>query len=484
MVSSGAMLSALRRRRAGALGLGIGIGIALTAARATAEPESVPDVDRRADVPPPPADFGQKRRLSDGDLAQKKEGGYFTGLPLANYDADAGFGAGGRAYYYWDGKRTDPLFAYTPYAHRVFAQAFASTGGLQFHWLDYDAPALGGTPWRVRSQLIYVRNTSQNYFGVGERARTLAYPGAAGTTFDTYESYFADKQRARPDGTTYGLYDKMLLERPLGIVSLERTLLGGLLRSMVGFGFMYNHLGDYTGKGTTAKDPSGAEVELANAGTRLRDDCAANLVVGCGGGWDNTLRLGLAFDTRDFEPDPNSGVFADLAADFGTRALGSQYDYVRAMLAVRGYWSPFPKLADFVVAGRGVYQVASRGTPFFSMNIMPFTEDPRTGLGGVRTLRGFKSDRFVGPVMALGNLELRWTFARTKVLGQQFAFIGVPFLDMGRTFDQIRRTTLRDWDRAQGAGLRVAWNLATVIMVDYGVSSEDSGLYINFGHIF
>lgn len=461
------------------------VGLLFATRPALAEPASVPDPVLRADVsPPPPADFARKRRLSDEDLARKKEDGYFTGLPLANYDADSGFGAGARAYYYWDGKRTDPLFAYTPYEHRVFAQAFASTGGLQFHWLDYDAPALGGTPWRVRTQLIYVRNTSQNYFGIGERGRKLRYSGAPGATFDTYESYAEDQARPRADGTTYALYDKMLLERPLGIMSLERTLLGGVLRSLVGFGFMYNRLGEYSGKTSTVKDASGADVELPTSTTRFREDCAAGLVVGCGGGWDNTLRLGLAFDTRDFEPDPNAGIFADLAADFGTRALGSQYEYVRAMLAVRGYWSPFPKTADLVLAARGVYQVASRGAPFFSMNVMPFTEDPRTGMGGARTMRGFKSERFVGPVMALGNFELRWTFAQTRLLKQQFGFMVVPFLDMGRTFDQIRRTSLRDWDRTQGVGFRVAWNLATIVMVDYGRGTEDSGLYINFAHIF
>jgi hypothetical protein len=466
------------------LALGITLGIATLTSAARAEPQSVPDVARRGDLPPPPPDFAQKPRLGDDDLARKREGGYFTGLPLANYDADSGFGLGARGYYYFDGKREDPLFAYTPYQHRIFAQAFASTGGLQFHWLDYDAPAVANTAWRIRSQLIYLRNTSQNYFGIGERARKLAYSGAPGSAFDTYASYAEDQQRPRPGGATYTLYDKLLLERPLGIVSLERSLLGGVVRSLVGFGFAYNRLGDVAGKVSTVKDASGADADLPTATTRFREDCAANLVVGCGGGWDNTLRLGLAFDTRDFEPDPNAGVFADVAADFGTRALGSQYEYVRAMLAVRGYWSPLPKLADVVVAARGVYQVASRGAPFFSMNIMPFTEDPRTGLGGVRTLRGFKSERFVGPVMALANLELRWTFAQTRLFGQHFAFIGVPFLDMGRTFDEIRRTSLRDWDRAQGLGLRVAWNLATVVMVDYGRSAEDAGLYVNFGHIF
>jgi hypothetical protein len=33
-------------------------------------------------------------------------------------------------------------------------------------------------------------------------------------------------------------------------------------------------------------------------------------------------------------------------------------------------------------------------------------------------------------------------------------------------------------------GLRVAWNDATIVVVDYGRSSEDSGLYINFNHQF
>jgi hypothetical protein len=86
--------------------------------------------------------------------------------------------------------------------------------------------------------------------------------------------------------------------------------------------------------------------------------------------------------------------------------------------------------------------------------------------------------------MALTNYEIRWTFAKTKLLGQRFAFIAVPFVDMGRVFDSVRRTSLARWERSQGLALRVAWNLATIISIDYGVSNEDSGLYINFAHIF
>ena len=108
----------------------------------------------------------------------------------------------------------------------------------------------------------------------------------------------------------------------------------------------------------------------------------------------------------------------------------------------------------------------------------------RTGLGGLRTLRGFKSDRFVGRVFGLANLELRWTFHRFEVLKQKFALIGVPFIDVGRTFDDLGSVTFKRWRRGQGAAFRVSWNLATIVTVEYGFSDEDTGLYINFAHIF
>jgi hemolysin activation/secretion protein len=137
-----------------------------------------------------------------------------------------------------------------------------------------------------------------------------------------------------------------------------------------------------------------------------------------------------------------------------------------------------------VLAGRAVFEAQSKGAPFFSMDTFPFTEDPRTGLGGHRTMRGFKQDRFVGSVMTLANAEVRWTFWRTCFLKQKFAFIVVPFLDVGRPYDSVQQLQITGWRAAYGGALRIAWNLATIVTVDYGRSSEDSGLYINFNHIF
>lgn len=425
---------------------------------------------------PPPPEFSAKRRLSDEDLAKKREDGYFTGLPLANYDSNTGFGAGARAYYFYNGKKTDPLFAYTPYEYRTFAMLFFTTRGLQFHWADFDAPALFGTPWRLRSQIIYQRNTSNYYFGIDERAQNLRYSGNTSRTYSSFSTYQDALDQKLPNGTTYERYDQIDLERPFGVLTIERSLLGGIMRSQFGMTISHGNIHDYTG----SKGNNGA----IQASTRFREDCANKLIVGCNGGWDNTLRVALAFDTRDFEPDPNKGIYADVAADFGTQALGSDFLYSRVMAAVRGYWSPIPKWADVVLAARGVYEVQSQGAPFFSMDTFPFTEDPRIGMGGLRTLRGYKQDRFVGHVMALTNYEIRYTFAETRLFKQHFAFAVVPFLDIGRVFDAVRKTSLAGWKRTQGGGARIYWNQATVIMVDYGFSDEDSGLYVNFGHIF
>jgi len=451
-----------------------------------------PAIPENAAVPPaavapqrPPTGLAAKRRLSDEDLTRKKEDWYVTGLPLFAYDPLIGFGGGARAYLYFDGKKDDPLYAYTPYLHRVFAQVFAGTGGVQDHVIDYDAPAFPDPDYRVRATLEYEADTDWPYFGIGSRSLApLSYPGRPGVTFAHRGDYVKDTTSVQADGSTYARYNVFGFQRPIMQLALERNLLGGALRTMVGTNITHIDLHDYTGQQTNAVGSNGNTVQATEAQTLLARDCAAGLIVGCSGGWDNVLRLAISLDTRDFEPDPNDGVYAELSSEFGTRLLGSQYEYMRLMLSVRGFYSPIPKLADLVIAARGLYEIQTRETPFFSQTLMPFVDDNHAGLGGLRSLRGYLQNRFVGPVFALGNLELRWTFVKFRALGQEFGLIAVPFLDMGRVFDNVSQTTFDDWKRSQGGGLRIAWNEATIIMIDYGFSDEDDGLYVNFNHIF
>ena len=439
----------------------------------------------RAERPPPLESLRSRPPLIEEEYRRKKEHSYFTGLPLANSDPNTGFGFGARVYYFRNGLRSDPRFAYTPYLQRVFLQTFFSTKGLQFHWLDFDSPALFQSSYRFRAYAILARNTTQNYFYRDQRALDpLTYTGA-GRGFSRAADYTRTIEKVGPDGRTRSFYDKFDILRPHFAFSVEKSLLGGLLRPFLGFTFAYNQIRDYTGKEVYAIDPTtGARTRALMATTRLREDCDAGKIVGCNGGWENALRVALVLDTRDFEPDPNNGIMAEVMGELGSGVLGSDYPYRRAFGTVRAYWSPLQRLADLVLAGRIFYQVQDRTTPFFSMNLMPFTEDYHYGLGGVRTLRGYQQERFVGPVMALANLELRWTVGHVQAASQDFGIILVPFVDLGRTFDRVADTSLVGWKRGQGGALRIAWNQATIVMIDYGVSEEDSGLYVNFNHIF
>jgi hemolysin activation/secretion protein len=178
-------------------------------------------------------------------------------------------------------------------------------------------------------------------------------------------------------------------------------------------------------------------------------------------------------------------VFADLTGEISSRYIGSSFDYARVTFAPRAFYSPVPKLTDLVLAGRLVYSVQTDGVPFFAMNTLAFSDMDQHGLGGLWTLRGYKQDRFVGPVAALANVEVRWTVPGfVRVLEQDLALQIAPFFDTGRVFDTVGGFTFALWRYGGGAGLHVLWNKATVIVVDYGVSSEDQGLYMDFGQQF
>ena len=422
-------------------------------------------------------------QLSEVDLARKHERGYVTALPLAAYSVDFGLGGGARAYYYWNGTRTDSRFARTPYLVRTFLNVFASTRGLQYHWLDLDAPKVFHSDYRVRAQLILARNINSNYFGFDDAGRRdLQFPGSP-SSFERYDAY-AHAQRQEAGGEAYTRYDQYDVLRPAAITSVERSFLDGRVRLLAGLAFSYARIRDYTGKQVDATAADGAHVQATEAPTRLREDCDRRLLVGCTGGRDNALRLGVTYDTRDFEPDPNSGAYVDLSVDVGTVALGSEFDYARFLFAARGFYSPFPCRADLVLAGRVLLQAQSEGTPFFTMDVMPFIEDPRTGLGGHRTIRGFRQSRFVDHVMSAASAEVRWTFAKTTLWSQRLSFIAVPFADVGQAFDGFGDLSASGWRPSYGGALRVSWNLATLGTFEYGRSAEGSGIYVNFGHMF
>jgi hypothetical protein len=420
-----------------------------------------------------------RRRQVDAD--EKVEGNFATPVPLFGYDPNTGLGLGVGGYYNLNGRRDDPFFAYTPYRHRFFAQVYATTGGYQQHLVSYDGLYLRNSPYRIRATVQFEKNIAANYFGVGEA--TLRYLSFLGQPHHTYADQTAAASALRPDGVASPDYNHYQYVRPTASATLERDFLGGWLRAQYGVVVQHVAITRFDGTRIEAVGPGGHPTDAVEGPTKLGIDCAAKAIIGCDGGWNNLLKAGVVFDTRDYEPDPNSGVFVDATGEWSSKAIGSEFNYVRLTLAARVYVSPFPKLTDLVLAARVVYSMQTTTTPFFAMNTIALTEQDQSGLGGENSLRGFREARFVGPVEAFSNLEIRWTFVRFDVLKQHFSLQAAPFFDVGRVFDRID-FALASWKPCGGGGVHIGWNQSTIVRVDAGFSSEDWGLYIDFGMPF
>ena len=72
----------------------------------------------------PPFYIHPSKRLSDHEIQMKREGTFITGLPRFGYDPIRGWGAGAEGYVYFNGRRNDPFFAYTPYRIRIAPSFF------------------------------------------------------------------------------------------------------------------------------------------------------------------------------------------------------------------------------------------------------------------------------------------------------------------------------------------------------------------------
>jgi outer membrane protein assembly factor BamA len=96
-------------------------------------------------------------------------------------------------------------------------------------------------------------------------------------------------------------------------------------------------------------------------------------------------------------------------------------------------------------------------------------------LGGNKTLRGFPQDRFLDHAMLLGNIEVRFPLI--------WRFDGVLFLDGGNVWKDVRAVGLKGWKKNEGVGLRFVLD-TFIVRADLGISSEASGFYLNFGHLF
>jgi outer membrane protein assembly factor BamA len=219
------------------------------------------------------------------------------------------------------------------------------------------------------------------------------------------------------------------------------------------------------------------------------------------------LKGGVVYDTRDNEPNPMSGIWADAVLQYFTTNLNGNGNGGVAKLTAtfRQYFTIIPN--DLSFAYRVIAQQTVAGkSPFYIAPVIGSSIVNRAsfeGMGGAYSLRGIFRNRVVGDGIVMVNTELRYKFWRLRLLNQNFYWAITMFGDGGMVTDKVdvkmpnlpqEEQALYFKDVAQrphfsyGVGGKLAMNQNFVISGDIGkaVSSQDGsiGVYIGVNFLF
>lgn len=157
------------------------------------------------------------------------------------------------------------------------------------------------------------------------------------------------------------------------------------------------------------------------------------------GGWANTVKLGLSWDSRDNLANPMKGLWTEMGVEAAPKFLGNDWGFSRFYITHRQYFTLIQN--DLSAVYRVGYQSTLTGeVPFFyqSQVITSMLRGATNeGLGGSKTLRGVLKNRVIGDGFIYGNVEFRWKPVYFKLFRQDF-YIGLnAFYDFGMITKKI-----------------------------------------------
>lgn len=418
-----------------------------------------------------PFAIAKEKQLSEEDLAFKREGFYLTGVPDISSDPLNGLGIGAEGSFFFNGKKSDPFFKYTPYRAEIDVTMFLTTKQQKEIMVTVDVPYILNTKWRLRGELAYEINPNLLYFGINEKETIpgLSYfPLGDSSQSMVHNATYSDYERSLTGQNTF--YLQYTKKEAILNISMERSLYEGRIRVLAGYEIAKLHLSPFSGN------------------SLLANDAQSGLICGMGQNLVSFVQAGLIYDTRDLEGDPSSGVFAELTNELSLKALGSQFNFNKTFAHVNVYKRLLPdSFKKLIFAARFSLGYTALDAPFYEYQDQWKSEGSIEGLGGGQTLRGFKQSRFLGRVMFFTNLEFRYRFGEFDFLNQHLAFSAVPFFDFGAVWDSgssvlsLRAKNLRF---NEGLGIRIAWNVNTILRFDYAISKEDKQFFFQIGHCF
>jgi outer membrane protein assembly factor BamA len=151
------------------------------------------------------------------------------------------------------------------------------------------------------------------------------------------------------------------------------------------------------------------------------------------GGWVNTLKGGIVWDSRDNKPNPMKGLWTEMGIEMAPKFMGNDWGFSRFYFIHRQYFTLVKNDLSFVY--RVGYQAKLSGdVPFFYQSQVVtsmLTGATNEGLGGASTIRGVLRNRVIGDAFIMGNIELRWKPLYFRFLKQD-CYLGLDgFYDFG-----------------------------------------------------
>lgn len=393
-----------------------------------------------------------------------REGWAANVLPVAGYDSDYGFMAGG----FLD--LNDYGGLYPNYRHRFCAEVLVYSRHASYYMLQYDSkyliPGL-----RTQAKIYFDNDPLHGFYGFNGNAQK----------FDSRLHLNHD------DGVAYYSFDRKYLNAMFEV--------GGDFSEH----FSWTARAAYWKYWLHELDWKGYDHSFS----LLRDYKAAGLIEPgeSSGGSVLELKAGLKYDTRDMEAAPTRGIFADVNLDAAPDVFGTGYDYLKLSARMRQYMSLGTE--RLVFAYSLAWQGTIAGNPAFYSQPYIVHFKPTDGLGGATTLRGVLLSRLTGNDYAWSNVELRARVADFGLWGRRIFVVANPFFDAGmitRPFRAERHAAMLGTDSgtlfADSRSMHMAWGIGSQIVIDYnfipslvvGFPLDDNdgniGIYMSLDYTF
>jgi outer membrane protein assembly factor BamA len=365
--------------------------------------------------------------LSLSVVAQEKEKKVKTGwkfggaLPTITFDSDLGFqyGALVEFFNYGDGSR------FPDYNDHIYMEVSRFTKGSGIYRIMYESNTLiPGV--HMSTDLSYLPDQASHFYG-----------------YNGYDAVF-NKKWMDDDPANADYRTRMFYRYERNHFRFKNDFQGKLagehIKWSAGFAFQNFEAAsvdiDRLNKG---KDELLPQVTEKPGLFELYQDMGIISSAEAEGGWVNTVKAGITFDSRDNRPNPMKGLWTEAGIEIAPNFMGNDMGFSKLYVTHRQYFTLVEN--DLSLVYRLGYQGTLSGTtPFYyqsqfitSMLTGAFSE----GLGGSQTLRGVLRNRVIGDAFILGNVELRWKPVYFTLFNQD-CYLGLNgFFDIGKVVKSI-----------------------------------------------